>query len=135
MNLDILTLTGNQNMHVLYLHVFCNSMFFLEIFSTYFTLLCFKCLLNIFDREPKYACALCVCVLQFYVFLEIFSTYFTLLCFKCLLHIFDREPKYTSALFSCVLQFYVVSWNISHIQLHCSASNVFYTWINTYMKL
>ena len=37
---------GNQNMLVLYLHVFCDSMFSIEIFSTHFTLICFKFLLH-----------------------------------------------------------------------------------------
>ena len=33
-------------MLVLYLHVFCDSVFSLEIFSTHLTLICFKCLLH-----------------------------------------------------------------------------------------
>ena len=33
-------------MLVLYLHVFCDFMFSLEIFSTLLTLICFKCLLH-----------------------------------------------------------------------------------------
>ena len=32
-------------MLVLYLHVFCDSMFSLEIFPTHLTLICFKCIL------------------------------------------------------------------------------------------
>ena len=42
----LISLTRNQNMLMLNLHVFCDSMFSLEIFSTYLTLICFKCLLN-----------------------------------------------------------------------------------------
>ena len=42
----LISLTGNQNMLMLYLHVFCDSMFSLEIFSTHFTLIYFKCLLH-----------------------------------------------------------------------------------------
>ena len=37
---------GNQNMLVLYLHVFCEYMFSLEIFSTHLTLICFKYLFH-----------------------------------------------------------------------------------------
>ena len=33
-------------MLMLYLHVFCDSIFSLEIFSTHLTLICFKCLLH-----------------------------------------------------------------------------------------
>ena len=33
-------------MLMLYLHVFCNSMFSLDIFSTHLTLICSKCLLH-----------------------------------------------------------------------------------------
>ena len=43
----LISLNGNQNMLVLYLHVFCNSMLSLEIFSTHLTLICFKCLFHI----------------------------------------------------------------------------------------
>ena len=41
--------------------------------------------LDIFDRTPKYACALFACffLLQFNVFFEIFSTHLTLIWFKC----------------------------------------------------
>ena len=42
----LIYLTGNQNMLVLYLHVFTDSMFSIAIFSTHFTLLCSKCLLH-----------------------------------------------------------------------------------------
>ena len=42
----LISSTGNQNMLVLYLNVFCDSMFSFEIFSTHLTLLCFKCLLH-----------------------------------------------------------------------------------------
>ena len=37
---------GNQNMLVLFLLVFCDSMFSIEIFSTHLTLICFKCLFH-----------------------------------------------------------------------------------------
>ena len=42
----LISSTRNQNMLMLYLHVFCDSMFSLEIFSTHLTLICFKCLLH-----------------------------------------------------------------------------------------
>ena len=42
----LISLTGNQNMLVLFLHVFCDFLFFLERFSTYLTWQCFKCLLH-----------------------------------------------------------------------------------------
>ena len=42
----LISLTRNQNMLMLCLHVFCDPMFSLEIFSTHFTLICFKCLLD-----------------------------------------------------------------------------------------
>ena len=38
--------TRNQNVLMVYLHVFCDSMLSLEIFSTHLTLICFKCLLH-----------------------------------------------------------------------------------------
>ena len=41
--------------------------------------------LDIFDREPKYACALFACVLRFYVFSKNISTHLTLICLKCVL--------------------------------------------------
>ena len=42
--------------------------------------------LDIFDREPKYACPIFACVLRFYVFSwNIFHT-LTLICFKWVLH-------------------------------------------------
>ena len=42
----LISLTRNQRMPVLYLHVFCDSIFSLEIFSTTLTLICFNCLLH-----------------------------------------------------------------------------------------
>ena len=42
----LISLTRNQNTLMLYLHWFCDSMFSLEIFSTQFTLIWFKCLLH-----------------------------------------------------------------------------------------
>ena len=42
----LISSTWNQNMLMLYMHVFCHSMFSLEIFSTYLTLICLKCLLH-----------------------------------------------------------------------------------------
>ena len=42
----LISFTRNQNTLLLYLHGFCDSMFSLEIFSTQFTLICFKCLLH-----------------------------------------------------------------------------------------
>jgi hypothetical protein len=44
LNLDIFD--QEKNMLMLYLHVFCDSMFSLEIFSTHLTLICFKCHLH-----------------------------------------------------------------------------------------
>ena len=42
----LISLTRNKNKLMLYLHVFCDCMFSLEIFPTHFTLISFKCLLH-----------------------------------------------------------------------------------------
>ena len=56
----LISLTGNQNMLVLYLHVFCHSMFSLEIFSTHLTYIGFKCLLHMKKHlYGGYTCNFC----------------------------------------------------------------------------
>ena len=42
----LIPLTRNKNMLMLYLHVFCDSMFSLETLSAHLTSMCFKCLLH-----------------------------------------------------------------------------------------
>ena len=52
--------TRNQNMLVLYLHVFSDSMISLEIFSTHLTLICFKCLFHMKEHFYEVICVMFV---------------------------------------------------------------------------
>ena len=52
----LISSTGNQKQIVLFLRVFCDTRFFLEIFTTHLTMQCFKCLFNMNDHIDQVGC-------------------------------------------------------------------------------
>ena len=56
----LISLTGIKNKLMLFLHVFCDFMFFLKIFSRHFIWTCFKCLLHMNNHIYKVVLVTCV---------------------------------------------------------------------------